>query len=103
MSQFTTEVSQMNTAAQHVQTVNQQVHSLLTSLKSEVSSVGSHWKGAAQVSFTELMARYDANATKLNQALQGISEQIQQAGTSYNTEDTTHEASFKSVGGSLNL
>lgn len=103
MGQFGTEVSQMETASQHVATVNSQINTLLSTLRNEAASVGSHWKGAAQTSFTELMSRYDASSQKLNQALQGIGEQIKAAGTTYNTTDETHSSTLKNIGSSLNV
>ncbi len=103
MAGFQTELSQMQSAAAHVRDVNASVNSLLSSLRGEVASVGGHWHGSSQVAFTQMMARYDNNAVKLNQALASIAEQIEASGRGYQASDADHEATFSRLGSGLNL
>lgn len=103
MAGFHTDVSQMANAAQHVQEVNGSVNALLQSLRDEVATVGSHWRGAAQASFVTMMSRYDASAARLNQALAGISEEISAASRDYSARDTQQEEAFRSAGSGLTM
>lgn len=103
MSQFSTETTTMQSASTHVATVKTEIDSLLASLRSEAESVRGFWKGSAAMSFTDLMARYDASTKKLNQALQGIGEQINASGKDYSQTDDVHRANLSNIASSLNV
>ena len=103
MAGFTTETQQMEAAARHVADVNASITSLLSSLRAEVATAPAHFKGSAGRTFTELMARYDADAARLNEALRGISEQIQGAGRTYAAHDEQQSSALRSSGSGLNM
>jgi WXG100 family type VII secretion target len=67
-----TGISTMDTAAQHVDDVNQQVQSRLRTLQGQVEQAMAGWKGSGSASWRSLMNRYDADAQQLNTALQTI-------------------------------
>ena len=56
--QFATEADVMVATAGRVDTVNNEVQSELTRLQGTVDGVRANWQGAAQVSFDNLMQRY---------------------------------------------
>lgn len=103
MAGFTTETQQMQSAANHVANVNQSIHSLLSSLRAEVATAPAHFKGEAAATFAKLMAQYDLDAAKLNQALRGISEQIEAAGKTYVAQDAAQSDALRASGSGLNM
>lgn len=103
MAGFVTETSQMQTAATHVDDVSAQITSMLNSLRAEVATAPTHFKGAAAATFQHLMAQYDLDAARLREALTGIAEQIRAAGQAYGSQDTAQSAALRSSGSGLNM
>lgn len=103
MAGFTTETQQMQTASRHVADVNASIAGLLSSLRAEVATAPAHFKGASARTFAELMARYDADSARLNEALRGISEQIEGAGRTYSARDEEQSSALRSSGSGLNM
>lgn len=103
MAGFTTETQQMQTASTHVASVNQSIASLLSALRAEVATAPAHFKGNAARTFAQLMERYDQDAARLNQALRGISEQIQSSGKSYQAQDEAQSDALRASGSGLNM
>lgn len=102
-SEFGAEVQQMLTAAKHVDRINQQVTSMLGRLRGEVESTGATLQGAFGNTFRTTMVNYDTNSRNLNQALAGISEQLQASAAGYSTSDEEASASMQSSGSGLNM
>lgn len=100
---FNTEAATMAQAATRVEDVKNQIDGELRTLFGAVEGVRSHWKGAAATSFQGLMERWRADSSKLSQALQNISQQINESGKSYTASDDAGTASLKSAGSGLNL
>jgi WXG100 family type VII secretion target len=75
---FGVELSTMQAAAQHVDEVNQQIQSQLTSLLNRLEPLQSAWKGQGANSFQSLVERWHEDATQLNQVLQSIGERLSQ-------------------------
>jgi WXG100 family type VII secretion target len=89
---FQTELSKMHAGAQHVYEVNAQIQSELTSLLIRLEPLMSRWQGTAAASFQNLKERWHQDATKLNAALRGIGDGLEQAGTNYHgTDEQTHQ------------
>ena len=103
MAQFVTDSQQMETAARRVEDVDAQVAALLSSLRAEVGTAPAHFKGSAAATFGTLMARYDADAARLSQALRGIAEQIAASGRDYAAQDTARSDALRSSGSGLNM
>jgi WXG100 family type VII secretion target len=103
MTGFNTETAQMQTAATHVADVTSRIGQLLNSLRAEVATAPTHFKGAAATTFTQLMAQYDTDAAQLNQALNGIADQIGAAGQTYSASDEAQSAALRGSGSGLNM
>lgn len=101
MGGFGTETDTMATAATHVNNVNDQVGAQLRTLESQLAPVAGAWQGQASMSFQRLMVRFNENAEKLRTALQGISEQIAGASTTYATEDDAQRQSMSNIESAL--
>lgn len=96
---FRTEADVMVATAARVDDTNNEVQSELNRLRGVVDSVRGSWTGSAQVSFDNLMQRWNASAADLQDALGSISENIRANATSFDTIETDNAAQFTSVGG----
>jgi WXG100 family type VII secretion target len=88
-----THLPTMQQASTHVHDVSQQIYSQLTSFMNRLEPLKSAWQGDAAGSFEELKTHWHDNATKLNNALNGIGEALKQSHQQYgSTEDANvHE------------
>lgn len=96
-SGFGTETETMATASVHVGDVNEQVGAQLRTLNSQLAPLAGAWQGQASTAFQNLITRFNENAEKLRTALQGISEQLKGASTTYATEDETQQAAMSNI------
>ena len=99
--QFGAQFEQMQAAAQHVAEVNQSVQSQLSALRNQLAPLAGAWKGQAATAFQMLMARWDADARQLNEALNGIGEQIRGSGTTYAQADETEHQTYSRISQAL--
>ena len=103
MSQFRTEADVMRQAASNVDGVNAETQGELRRLQGVADGVAGSWAGSAQVSFDNLMVRYNTAANNLQQALTSISENIRSNATNYEHVEADNTRMFDNVGGGLNL
>ena len=119
MAGVVTDVAAMQAAANHVESVNGELHQLLGSspgesevvellggLRNEVEGSRVSWEGEAQASFQALMLRYDDASRRLHERLGNIAELIRQNGRGYDTTNQDFTSTLGGVdvgGGSLNL
>jgi WXG100 family type VII secretion target len=66
----------------------------LRGLASSIAPLGSDWAGVAQARFQELWAEWQRSADGLNQALTGIADLLQGAGTAYASAEEQVARSF---------
>jgi len=98
---FGTSVEEMQAAAKHVLTVNDTVQSDLAALRSRLAPLAGAWRGDASAAFATLMARWDAEAKSLNDALRGIGESIQGSGVSYQAQEDQHTSDMSAIRAAL--
>ena len=97
MSGYGTSVEEMAKAAVDVDNVNQQSQDALRSLASQLSPLEGTWKGQASVAFRTLMERYQTDAKKLHDALQGISEQLRGSSDAYARQEEESSSSLSNI------
>jgi WXG100 family type VII secretion target len=68
----------MQAAAQHVDEVNTQIQSQLSSLLNRLEPLEAAWKGGGATSFNALIERWHQDATQLNSVLRSIGERLSQ-------------------------
>ncbi|AKK02325.1 WXG100 family type VII secretion target [Corynebacterium epidermidicanis] len=73
---FRTEADVMLATAGQVDNTNNEVQGELTRLRGIVDGVRDTWAGSAQVSFDNLMNRWNTSARELQEALNSISDNI---------------------------
>ena len=100
MSQtFKTQADVMIATAGKVDNTNDEVQGELTRLQGVVDSVRGSWVGQAQVSFDDLMQRYNTSAQQLREALTSISENIRDNARNFDSVEADNAQSFDNVGG----
>lgn len=95
---FRTEAEVMLATAGQVDDTNDQVQGELNRLRGVVDSVRGSWAGQAQVSFDNLMNRWDTSARQLQEALQSISENIRHNARSFESTEADNSQAFAAVG-----
>src|SRR5260370_28849753 len=94
-SSFGTSVDVMQKAAQQVEQVSQEIGQELRSLESQLEPVAASWKGSAASAFQQLMLRWNEDASKLTQALNGIAEIL---GSTTKNSSTTEQDNASQIG-----
>lgn len=100
---FRTEADVMMSTAGHVDDTNSEVQSELVRLRGVVDGVRGVWSGQAQVSFDNLMQRWDANAKDLQEALTSISDNIRANARAFENVEASNAQAISHAGGGLNL
>jgi WXG100 family type VII secretion target len=101
MTGFGTQTDTMLQASRHVSDVNESIGAQLRTLASQLAPLEGAWRGSAALAFQNLMVRFNENAEKLRAALQGISEQIAGASTTYATEDEAQQQAMSRITSAL--
>jgi len=73
-----------------------EVESILATLAGYVAPLQADWVGAAQAQFEALWTEWQTSARGLHEALTGIAQLTNQAGTAYATNEQNIAASFRS-------
>jgi WXG100 family type VII secretion target len=98
---FGTTTEEMERAGRHVLSVNEAVQAELAALRGKLGPLAGAWTGSAATAFTALMARWDADAKALNEALRGIGESIQGSRVTYQQQEDAQAASMSSITAAL--
>ena len=98
---FGTTVEEMQRAGKHVFTVNDTVQADLATLRSRLGPLAGAWRGEAATAFVTLMARWDADAKTLNEALRAIGEAIQGSGVRYQAQEEQHTGNLSAIRAAL--
>jgi WXG100 family type VII secretion target len=98
---FGTTVEEMQRAGRHVFVVNDAVQADLAALRSRLVPLSGAWRGEASTAFTALMARWDADARTLNEALRTIGEAIQGTGASYQAQEEQRAGELSTIRAAL--
>ena len=98
---FGTTVEEMQRAGQHVFTVNDTVQSDLAALRGQLTPLAGAWRGEASAAFTALMARWDADARSLSEALRAIGEAITGSGRTYQQQEEAQSVGLSGIRAAL--
>lgn len=100
---FRTEADVMVATAGRVDSTNDEVQGELTRLQGVVDTVRASWAGSAQVSFDNLMQRYNTAANQLREALTAIADNIRHNAKNFESVEADNSQAFNSVGAGLAL
>lgn len=84
-----------------VESTKQKIDEHLNRLRGELEAVAGSWQGAAATQFTSLMVQWNDNATKVNQALQDLADNLQATDSSMDHNEAETENSFSQLLGGL--
>lgn len=96
---FNTEHDVMQSTANRVDNVNANVQGELDRLQGTVEAVAGSWKGSAQGAFDQLMIEWNESATKLQTALQSISENIRANARAFQSTEEETARTFTAMSG----
>jgi len=98
---YGTSTAEMQRAGQHVLGVNEEVQADLGALRGSLGPLAGAWRGEASVAFTELMARWDADARALAEALDAIGTAIQGSAAAYQQQEDEQAQSLSAIRSAL--
>ncbi|HEX4700554.1 MAG TPA: WXG100 family type VII secretion target [Pseudonocardiaceae bacterium] len=98
---FRTGSAEMQQAVSSMEEVNHSLQGNLKNLQSEVEQVAGMWKGSAANAFTTLMAKFNEDASKLNQDLAQIAEAVSGSQKNYQAQEDSAQSSMSQILGGL--
>jgi 6 kDa early secretory antigenic target len=98
---FGTMVEEMARAGQHVLGMDAEVQADLAALRAQLVPLEGAWRGEAATAFAGLMARWDADARSLSEALRAIGEAIQGSGRTYQQQEESQSAGLSAIRAAL--
>lgn len=87
MANLATGHAELKKAAGDMMNANGELQGQLSQLATAVDAVQGAWKGDAQIAFTQLMARYQEDAKKLNDSLANIAEAVSGSADIYQQQE----------------
>jgi WXG100 family type VII secretion target len=94
-------VQDFTDAQQKVTGVNEDVQATIKQVADTVMGLQGAWTGAAATAFQNMMVRFNDDASKLNQALLAIAEQLGAAGGTYQQQEDAKLDTFGGLSGRL--
>ncbi|SDN78978.1 WXG100 family type VII secretion target [Lentzea jiangxiensis] len=83
MAGYQASAEELATLAKDIVNVDNDTQATLRGVRSTVEGLQGMWKGAAATAFTALMARFDEDARKLQEALRAIADQVDGSAAAY--------------------
>ncbi len=94
---FGTTTEEMVRAAGQVRAVSDAVNGELARLRSQLGPLQGQGSGSAATAFAQLMAKWDTEARRLNEALGAIGEQLGGTATTYQQQEDQNRTAITSV------
>jgi early secretory antigenic target protein ESAT-6 len=98
---FGTTTEEMARAGAQVLAVDEAVQAELAALRGRLGPLPAAWAGAASTQFVALMARWDADARSLSEALGAIGRSIQGTQASYQQQEEQQAGSMSAIRSAL--
>ena len=98
---YTGTVADFTKAHQDVVGVKESIEGQLKTVYNEVEGLKGLWQGQAATAFNQLMERFAGDAKNLNDALQGIADQLHGAGSQYNEQEQSKHSTFGNISARL--
>lgn len=94
---FKGEVEQFTEAEKRVTEVRVSMDKNLSTLRDNIEATRAGWEGEAAKAFNNVMMRFDEAGRRLNGALQGIAELLEQAGSKYQASEAQQQELINSI------
>jgi WXG100 family type VII secretion target len=98
---LTVTAEELDALAKHIADVNEQTQGTLRQVGSTVDTLAGTWKGMAATAFGTLMTRFHEDASKVQEALMAIAEQISSSADVYARNEDEQQQSMTSITGRL--
>ena len=98
MAGYNASAEELSALAKHIVEVDQQTQGTLRAVRSTVDGLQGVWVGAASTAFNKLMERFDVDAAKLQEALRGIAEQMDETSVTYTKQEEEAAQLSSSIG-----
>lgn len=92
----------MGQAATQVNAAVGEIQGLQSQLASAHESMASGWQGPASSTFTSAFTEFNADFTKVIQALNNLGDKLRQSGANYTTIEQANQSSANKIIGALN-
>lgn len=99
----TTDVAAMETAAKHVETVNDSLQTELGNVRNIVAGSQGNWEGTAALAFRRIMDDYDRQTRALHDVLGEIAVLIRENGKGYTQAEQANQDAINALGASTEL
>jgi WXG100 family type VII secretion target len=73
----------------------------LSALRGKLAAIGGQWVGAGSVAFQQVMVRWDDDARRVINALNGFEANLRTSESTYNASDEAQSASYAHLAGRL--
>lgn len=97
MSGYKGDVATFTATHQKVEENKNTIDTELKKLRGNIEATAGQWQGGAAEAFRQLMERFDEDSAKLANALAGIAELLQQAGSQYEAQEEEHSSSMSGI------
>ncbi|MET9631563.1 WXG100 family type VII secretion target [Lentzea sp. NPDC006480] len=101
MAGYVASAEELAALGKHIQEVDAQTQATLRGVANTVDGLRSVWTGAAATAFNALMERYNEDARNLQQALQGIAEQVGVSADTYRKQEEEAQNLSQSISNRL--
>lgn len=83
--------------ADTVASTRQTLESQIKTLEGQMLAIGGNWKGMGAIAFQQLMAAWNADATKVTRALVGLEDNLRHSQKAYDATDEEQDQTFTKV------
>jgi WXG100 family type VII secretion target len=102
VAQYTTSQEAMAQGAAKVDDAATQIQGHIQNLRSEVETMMGGWRGEAASSFVQVHESFEAQATKINNALRQMHEALVATHRTYGTQETNQTQTLSGLAGQIN-
>jgi len=92
----------MQRGATAVQEAHGQVQGLIQTLRTEVETLMGQWQGSAAGAFVQVHEAFEAQAQKINTALDGMHTALVSTRATYGTQESDQTSTFNTMTGNIN-
>ena len=102
MAEMRTEAATLNAEAQNFDRIAQDLGKEKQTVDSTGSSLAGTWQGQAATAFTNAYLEFNADFTKVIQALNNLGDKLRVAGVNYNTTEEANQSAANKIIRALN-
>lgn len=96
--QISAEEGALKAGATAVNDAKSKIDGQLAKVRGEIEQLSSFWTGAAAVSFTQLLGRWDDESRKLNDVLVTLEDALKQTERDQAAEEESHQQTIAGLG-----